>query len=203
VIALLLPHTGAHVAPHAAMLPVLPAIFRRAVAAVRRKQAAPETPRPSGAATVLLANRNAKALGSSFRVSLTPEEESAALAELGQGVLGDRTISEVRADADARKRAARHADAMNAGYASAVDRLRQEAGLPTVKQMRQLRAGSPPFLFPPLEEPLWAEPEPRGPVRDTRMDVYAPHYAPDTAPGYGQTCTANVLAAEQAGRLAS
>jgi hypothetical protein len=75
--------------------------------------------------------------------------------------------------------ARQHADAMHAGYARAVDRLRREAGLPTVGQMHAMRAGSPPGLFPPLEEPPYAEPQPRGPVHDTRMDLTVPHCAPD------------------------
>lgn len=46
MIALLLPHTGAHAAPSS--------FFRRLVAAWRRKPSAPEAPLPSGAATALL-----------------------------------------------------------------------------------------------------------------------------------------------------
>jgi hypothetical protein len=106
-------------------------------------------------------------------------------------VLGHKTLAEVRAE-----RNAGHADAMHAGYARAVDRLRQEAGLPTVAQMQAMRAGSPGDLFPPLEEPLWDEPEPRGPVHDTRMDLLAPHCAPDV-PVYGQAPVARVLEAER------
>jgi len=170
MIALLLPHTGAHAAQHTPLLACLPPFFRRAVAAVRRKLAVPAALDTAGTAT-----------------------PTTLLAAPGHDLLTDADLTALRT-----RRARQHADAMHAGYAAAVDRLRQEAGLPTVKQMRELRAGSPPFLFPPLEEPLWAEPQARGPVRDTRMDVAAPHYAPDTAPGYGQ---APVLVVDEAQEL--
>jgi hypothetical protein len=151
-------HTGAHVAAAAPLLPSLPQIFRRFLGRWRRKPAVPAALASAGTATAHPAT------------------------DPGMPLLRNRTLSEVRAEA-----ARQHAAAMNAGYVSAVDRLRQEAGLPTVQQMREMRAGSPPWLFPPLEEPLWEEPQPRGPVHDTRMDVYAPHYAPDAgALVYGQ-----------------
>jgi hypothetical protein len=153
---------SAYTPRHCATAPRKPAprpwYFRLAMRLARRKPAAPALP-GAGAATALLAD--------------------------AEPVLRDRWVHDVRAETDARKRARQHADLMHAGYANAVDRLRQEAGLPTVKQMRELRAGSPPWLFPPLEEPLWEEPTPRGPVHDTRMDVAAPHYAPDVVPEWG------------------
>lgn len=160
-------HKGCH-----CRKPVSPvaSFFRRAIAAVRRRLPVPAA-RPAGTGTVLLSH---------------PATDPA-----GVPVLRDRTLSEVRAE-----RNAGHADAIRAGYASAVDRLRQEAGLPTVAQMHAMRAGSPQWAFPPLEEPQWAEPQPRGPVHDTRMDLYAPHYAPDV-PVYGQAPVARVLEAER------
>jgi hypothetical protein len=71
VIALLMPHAGHHAASHAAPLAILPQLFRRAIAAVRRKPAVPAGV-AAGAATALL----------------TPPD--------GTPVLGDRMLSDVR-----------------------------------------------------------------------------------------------------------
>lgn len=160
-------HKGCH-----CRKPVSPVaeFFRRLVRQWRRRLPVPAA-RPAGTGTVLLSH---------------PATDPA-----GQPVLRNRTLAEVRAE-----RNAGHADAMHAGYASAVDRLRREAGLPTVAQMHAMRAGSPQWAFPPLAEPLSPEPRSRGPVHDTRTDLAAPHYAPDV-PAYGQAPVARVLEAER------
>lgn len=90
-------------------------------------------------------------------------------------VLGDRMLSEVRAEHDARRRARQYADMMHAGYARAVDRLRRDAGLPTAEEMRA------EYFRLPQRKPM----------------VNRQPWQTAEQPVYGQAPVADVLAAEQ------
>jgi len=136
MIALLLPHTGAHAAQHTPLLACLPPFFRRAVAAVRRKLAVPAALDTAGAAT-----------------------PTTLLTAPGHDLLTDADLTALRT-----RKVLPRADG---------DIVIDE------------RNGVHVCPWPPAGKPLFPEPEPRGPVRDTRMDVTAPHYAPDTAPEWG------------------
>lgn len=168
-------HKGGHCAPPSR----LALFFRRVLRMPWRKRAVPAGPGPAGAATSLVgepARFDCCAHCATGYPCDPPDRHPLPCSGGCNDVLGGRMIADVRA-----MRARKHADAMHARYATAVDRLRREAGLPTVAQMTAMRAGSPADVFPPLDPPPWAEPKGRGPVHDTRMDLIAPHYTPDVA----------------------
>lgn len=110
-------------------------------------------------------------------------------------VLGDRMVSEVRAESDARQRARQHADAMHAGYAAAADRLRQEAGLPTVDQEAAELMRAEYIRSQTAETAASRDPETLQRVLDGLVNLDKP------APVFGQAPVADVLEAEQAGQV--
>jgi hypothetical protein len=136
-------HTGAHVAAAAPLLPSLPEFFRRLVRQWRRKLAAPADYPAVGAASTLLtgphipADRFATESLAWTELDAAVKHQGHPATDPGIPVLRDEMLGKVRADWDQRSPAQAHADAMHAGYRAATDRLRREAGLPTVDEMRE------------------------------------------------------------------
>lgn len=179
---LLMAHPGAHHVPTFYELTVIP-FFRRL--RLRRRPSVPaELPpaaelRAAGAAAALAGDRYACCAHCLNGFPCDPRDSH--LAPCGFGcndpVLGDKLVSEVRAEYDAR-RAREHADAMHAGYARAVDRLRADAGLPTAAEMRDEYFGLP----------------------KRRTEPGKPPWFTSEHPVYGQAPVADVLKGEQEGR---
>lgn len=132
MIQLLREHPGRHLDP--CTLSAVPPFLRRVLRLPWRKPAVP-VPHP-GAGTALPSGDRYEHCE---HCNLTCEEVHPVPCGFGcnDPVLGDRMLSEVRAELDAHRRARQHADIMHAGYARAVDRLRADAGLPTVDEMRR------------------------------------------------------------------
>jgi hypothetical protein len=197
MIALLLPHTGGH-APRTAVDAVLasvPEIFRRAIAAVRWRKAAPAV--CAGAATTLL----------------TPPD--------GQAVLGDKTIAQVRREYDTGQLAAIHPAAHGPERPTVLERpdgqvvideqhhvrVRPVNGRPLGTQPR--RQPDPAFLeeeAAEAERSLYVRSQMRGAVatsdpavlRQVIAALKRPERTPtEPVPVMGETCVANVLEAER------